>query len=280
MKRFKVIGLCFVAAFAFSALAATGAQAKKSEHGELYVTSSGGEAHLGTEKGSIHSTTNNGTGHITTATGGTATSSFSGVEIEGTGLKCNSAGKTGGVVETNLLAEETGWISKANNEAGVDFKPASGTYLAEFECEGGLAVKVKDSVIGHVTPLNVDSAASKLDLIPNATGKANSPEAFEGGSKDILETEFNSAPGSEFESLQQQENVQVKNHGTVTGGACKLKKGVEKCKPGQAELNTLANSAQPEFGRCVKQKGGKFGEANCATLAAEKGKFEFVPIPG
>ena len=80
-------------------------------------------------------------------------------------------------MQTTLLTEETGWISKANNEAGVDFKPASGVYLAEFEC-GPLAVKVKDSVIGHVTPLNVSSLESKLDLVPNIKQNANSPESF------------------------------------------------------------------------------------------------------
>jgi len=273
MKRFTVLGLCLIAAFALSVLVAASAQAK-TEHGELHVTSAGGEAHLGTEKGSITSTSNSGEGHLTSATGGTATSLFFGVEAAATKTKCNSAGEPEGVVKTLLLSEETGWISKPT-EAGVDFKPASGIYLAEFEC-GPLAVKVKGSVIGHVTPLNVSALSSKLNLVPNKTGTANSPESFEGGPKDILETEFNAFPGKEFESLQQQENVTVTNHGNAS--VCKLKKGVEKCKPGPAEsIYTLTGT--PLLGRCDKGK-GKYSDTNCTVLATKKGKYEFVPLPG
>lgn len=280
MKRFTVFGLCIVAAFAMSVLVAAGAQAKKVEHGEEVVESHNGPAHLGTSKGNIISSSAEGTGHLTSATSGTATTTFQGTESEivgFAGVKCTNTG-TAGEVKTELLAEETGWISKSKNEAGVDFKPASGSYLAQFEC-GALKVKVKRSVIGHVTPLNVDSADSKLDLTPNITGTANSPANFEGGPIDTLETEFSAFPGTEFESLQQQENINVHNHGNAS--VCKLKKGKEKCKPGQAEFNTIANPARPEFGRCDKLKGGKYGEANCATVAEPgKGKFEFVPVPG
>jgi hypothetical protein len=272
MKRFTVLGLCFVTALVFSVFVAASAQAK-SEHGELYVTSAGGEAHLGTEKGSITSSSNSGVGHLTSATAGTANSTFNGVEAAATKTKCNSAGQAEGVVKTLELSEEPGWIAKPG-EAGVDFKPASGLYLAEFEC-GALKIKVKGSVIGHVTPLNTSALSSKLNLIPNKTGTANSPESFEGGPKDILETEFNAFPGKEFESLQQQENVTVTNHGNAS--VCKTKKGKTVCKPQPAESLYTINGT-PMFGRCDKQK-GKFSDSNCTAKSA-KGKFEFVPLPG
>src|ERR1700740_2693479 len=215
MKRFTVLGLCLMAAFAFAALSAAGAAAKKSEHGVLDLDAVGGPAHLGTESGAIKSSSNEGTAEITTATSGTAKTLFKGVEVEGFGLKCSSAGKGPGEVETELLTEETGWISKANNEAGVDFKPNSGEFLAQFACEG-LNVKVKGSVIGHVTPLNVASLTSQLNLLPDKTPgqPRNSPSNFEGGPEDILRSSFSGLQtGNELESLQQQENVTVTNHG-------------------------------------------------------------------
>jgi len=68
MKRFTVLGLCFVAALVFAALSAAGASAKKAEHGESIVVASGGPAHLGSETGTIKSSSNEGGGHLTSAT--------------------------------------------------------------------------------------------------------------------------------------------------------------------------------------------------------------------
>jgi hypothetical protein len=280
MKRLTVFWLCLIGAFAFSAMIVVGAQAKKTEHGALVLESHGPNAHLGTSKGTISSSSNEGKGEFNNPTKGAASSRFNGVEFETIHAKCQSAGQEAGVVETLPLTEETGWIAKGT-EAGVVFAPASGTNLAEFEC-GGIGVKVKGSVIGHTSPLNVDSADSKLDLF-GTEGIAfhNEPERFDGEPSTVhkvLKSEFTGTTG-ELESLQEQRNVNVHNHGNST--VCKLKKGKEKCKPGQAETNGVVNPAQPEIGRCDKQKGGKFSEANCATLAEPgKGKFEFVPIPG
>jgi hypothetical protein len=278
MKRLSVLGLCLVASFAFSVLIASSAMATKTEHGEMIVISIGGSSHLGTPKATITSTRNEGTGHLTSATGGTATSKFENVEVEGTGVKCQSGG-TAGIVETKLLSEETGWLSKAKNEAGVDFKPASGPFLAEFACGGGLSFKVRSSVIGHVTPLNTAGLSTELNLIPEGVGKTNSPEQFEGGAKDVLESESSAAPGVFSDSVQVQEHVSVTNHGNAS--VCKLKKGVEKCKPSSAgEFNTIANPARPEFGRCDKKGAGiKYSDTNC-TVEAAKGKYGFVPLPG
>jgi hypothetical protein len=68
---------------------------------------------------------------------------------------------------------------------------------------GSPTIKVKGSLIAHVTLLNTMSLEDHLALIKNASGRANSPEAFERGSKDILESEISGLVG-EFESLLEQ----------------------------------------------------------------------------
>lgn len=271
MKRFKVFGLCLIASFAFSAMVAVGAQAK-GEHGPMVVTSSGGLSEFGGGgKGALHSPANHGGGEFTTGTKGTAYSIFEGVELESTGLKCTSAGEPAGDVKTETLTEETGWITKPS-EAGVDFKAAA-TYLAQFNCGGTVEFKVTGSAIGQISPLNTSSLTSQLNLRPNAAKTVNSPEKFETGARDILESSVNGA--SPTESYQQQENVTVTNHGNSS--VCKVKKGKEKCKPVPAEINTVYNPAQPEIGRCEKAKGGKYSDANCTDAVSAKGKFEFYP---
>jgi len=275
MKRLSVLGLCVVASFAFSVLAASSAFAKKAEHGELVLAASGGPAHLGTPKATITSTNNTGTGNITSASGGTAVNTFDGVEIESTGLKCNSAGKTGGVVETKELTENTGWIDKSKGEAGVDFKAASGEFLAEFACEGGLSAKVRASVIGAAGPIETSALAGTLKLTQNGSGLENKPEKFEGGTRDVLESETSAAPGVFSTSVQVQEDT-ISNHGNAS--VCKLKKGVESCKPTNWEMS--GKGATPEFGRCDKKGAGtKYSDTNC-TIPNVKGKYGFVPVPG
>lgn len=273
MRRLTVLALCAVVAFAFSALAATGAQAKKSEHGELVLESKGGPASLMIEANTVTSSSNEGEIHIQTATSGSAEVTYFGVEING--VKCNGEGEPEGTVKTLPLTVETGWISKkAPEEAGIDLKPAKGIYVFEFRC-GGASVKVKGSVIGAITPLNVESADLKLNLF--VKGGHQVPESFEGGEKDVLFSEITGIAG-ELPTQLKQEDVNLHNHGNAS--VCKIKKGKEMCKPGQIELNTVA-AALPQFGRCVKQhKTGKFQDANCSMAATPgKGNFEFSPIP-
>jgi hypothetical protein len=279
MKRFTVFGLCFAVCLAFGVMFSASAFAK-GEHGVLVVTSHNGPSEFGGGgKAALKSTSADGGGEFTTATSGTAFSIFHSVELIAAGLKCNSAGQAAGDVKTETLTEETGWISKGAGQAGVDFKPAAGLYLAILHC-GPVEVKVSGSVIGETSPNNVSSLTSKLDLRANAGKTANAPEKFEAPApKDTLSSEV-CTPGcaAASESYQQQENITVTNHGNKS--VCKVKKGKEKCKPAPAETNTLANPAQPEVGRCVKKGGGKFDSSNCDKLATAKGKFEFVPVPG
>jgi hypothetical protein len=273
MKRFTVFGLCLMASFALSALVAVGAQAKKAEHGNLDVVSSGGLSEFGGGgKGALHSPLNTGSGTLTSGTEGTAESTFVGVELESTGLKCTSAGQGAGTVKTFTLKESTGWIKKPT-EAGVVFSPNSGTELANFNCGGVAAFAVTGSVIGQVSPLNVSSLETQLNLRPNGAKTHNEPSTWEqDGLTHVLMSSVNG--GGATESYQQQENVTTRNHGNSS--VCKLKKGVEKCKPAPAEINTIANPARPQFGHCDKVHGGKFSDANC-TSTEGKGKYEFVP---
>jgi len=274
MRRFTVFGLCLMASFALSALVAVGAQAKKAEHGPIVVRSSGALSEFGSGgKGALHSPSNTGTGEFTSAVGGTATSIFVGVELESTGLKCTTAGQAEGTVKTNLLSETTGWIKKPT-EAGVVFKAAVGTELANFNCGGVAAFVVTGSGIGQISPLNVSSLESQLNLRPNGAKTTNEPSSFEGeAEKHSFISSVNGGPTSE--SYQQQENVTVTNHGNSS--VCKLKKGVEKCKPAPAEINTIANPARPELGHCDKKgEGVKYTDPNCTTVGA-KGKYGFVP---
>jgi hypothetical protein len=273
MKRFTVFGLCLVASFALSALVAVGAQAKKAEHGPLVVASSGGLSEFGGGgKGALHSPSNTGGGEFTNGTEGTATSSFIGVELESTGLKCTTSGQAAGTVKTDVLKETMGWIKKPT-EVGVEFKANVGTELAKFNCGGVAEFVVTGSVLGQVSPLNESSLTSQLNLRPNAGKTENEPNKWEADAEThVLKSSVNG--GTPTSSYQQQENVTVSNHGNAT--VCKLKKGVEKCKPVPAEINTV--SGTPQIGRCEKKAAGtKYSDPNCTAVENAKGKYGFVP---
>jgi hypothetical protein len=274
MKWLRMPGLCVLAACALSVMLTASAQAAKVEHGELVLSIAGPEGHFGSPRGSLHFTSIEGSADLGSGGGGTGTLAVKGTEIEGTGLKCHSAGEPVGIVKSKGLTLGTGWISKPT-EAGIDLKPASG-YLFEVECEGGTRVKIKGSVIGKVTPLNTSTLELKLNLVPNASKKANSPEKFEGGLQEILESEWEGTPG-EFETVLQLE-ASLKNHGNTS--VCKMRKTGSVCKPLPFEFYTL--NGTPEFGRCVKGGAKNYSDSNCTVSPApgHRGKYGFIPLPG
>jgi len=279
MKRFTVFGLCLMASLALSALVAVGAQAGKTEHGNMNVTAKGGLSEFGGGgKGALHSPENIGSGEFASPTEGTALSSFVGVELESTGLKCTTAGQAAGTVKTNLLKEVTGWIKKPT-EAGVKFSAAVGTELAKFNCGGVAEFSVTGSVLGQISPLNVSELSSQLNLRPNGGKTANNPTTWEqDGETHVLMSSVNGAKPSE--SYQQQENVTVTNHGNSSVCKHKVKKGVEteKCKPIPAEINTVVEPGRPQIGRCEKHGAGtKYSDANCTAVENAKGKYGWVP---
>jgi hypothetical protein len=165
-------------------------------------------------------------------------------------------GASAGTIVSNPLTLGTGWISKPKGEAGVELKPA-GEVLFEFECET-FSAKEKGFVAGTITPINLQSASGM-----SVAFNSDTLSAEVGGS---------TTPSSLKQELPIRPRARCMREGTPK----------EKCKPGQAEINTLAGSA-PEFGRCFKlsraKHSGQFADANCATLQQE-GNFEFEPIPG
>jgi len=294
MKRFKVLGLCMFAVFAFSAMLAASAQAAKEVGGPIDITSSGGPAHLGTEAGvELKSTNNEGMGKFESGTKGSAVTTFFNVVESGAEGKCTSENEPAGTVKTEPLTEELGWAGtlegglgkkgKELNLPGAAFKPA-GSFDALFSCEGLGKVKVRNSVVGLITSPapNVNGKIGTLALKGFAKFKQE-PEELEGGSKDTLESSFEKVNGGTFTpSAQFQEDTTV-NHGNAS--VCKVdpdNDGPEKCKAGETEINTLATGS-PEIGRCVKLKGGQFGDKQCSTPPSKpgKGKYEFKPAePG
>jgi len=276
MKRFKVLGLCLVAAFALSAVVVTSALAKGAS-GPIKVESTGeGPAELGNSVANIKCTSHTAKSEIINATETVGVvAHYKGCEAVKAKVPCENVGP--GEIETTVLKSKLAWVSQPKGEVGVDFKPAGLTagkeILAKFNCKGLAEVVVYGAIIGLTTPKNVSVETGKVTF--QESGFKNQPEKFEGGPKESLEAEFIPPGGSKVESGQIQVD-NTKNH----GNPCK-KVGTpkEKCKPDLAEVNTIA-SGSPQYGRCKKKgAGAKFSDSNCTTLAA-KGKFGFVPIPG
>jgi len=166
MKRMRMVGLCLIAVFALTALAASTASAVTYEKPVFYTkatvglvapnvqfTGTIGVASLETSpaKSIIKCTKGTATGEVTgpTTTGNQFTK-FEGCTL-GT-FNCESAGEPTGTLNTENLDGVLGQISKATGKVGERLKPHSGIYLAQFTCDGGtIPVKAKNSVIGELT---------------------------------------------------------------------------------------------------------------------------------
>jgi hypothetical protein len=272
MKRFRILGLCLIAAFALSVAVVASAQAGTSASGPIKVESTGeGEAELGNSVSNIKCKSHTAHSEIISAVEAVkVVARYKGCEVAGKGIPCENVGPA--EIETTSLVSKLAWVSKTKGEVGVDFKPESGVLLADFTCKGVAEVKVYGAIIGLTTPKNVMTETGKVTF--QEKGFKNQPENFEGGPNEHLEAEFIPPGGKKVESGQIQKD-NTKNH----GNPCKTKKGKETCKPDLAEVNTIA-SGSPQYGRCKKKgAGAKFSDTNC-TQASAKGKFGFVPIPG
>lgn len=291
MRVIKITGTCLLAVLALSVMAVASAQAKDVESGPVGLTDAGeGAAELGTSVINIKCTKHSAVGEITTEKGGTATSKYEGCEIAGKGVACeNVAAKE---IETKALVDELGYINKAKDEVGSDFKPASGESgtLAEFTCSGTTKVRVYGSVIGKITShINEMAETTKLSFV--GEGFKNNPAEFEGGKEDVLLTEFPELTGTTKTNSEQKQSDTV----TTKPGDCTVSKGKEKCKEKDpAEISTLevtctgetcttAKRAEPLYGRCEKKKEGAYKDKNCSEAGEikkgkKKGKYEFVPV--
>ena len=93
---------------------------------------------------------------------------------------CTSPGDASGEIDTSFLSGKLEYINLFTKTVGIEFKPTTGTVLAEFTCSGLPTAKVEGCVIGQVTPTNVVSTTGEF------TFKANSETQeftkLEGGS--------------------------------------------------------------------------------------------------
>jgi hypothetical protein len=208
MQRLKVLGLALAAVFAVSALVATSAMAvlpeieiisgpqtlksaKKAESpNDLLETTSGKKVEC----------TNDAS---TSKLGASPTKELKEVKVTFTGCTssfgtCTSSGAASGEIKVNELIGTVGYINKTTTpkEVGVSLTPVvSGGLFAEFKC-GIATVKVGekagsgsgDSVIGKLTP--VETATAKVNLVFSQSVGKQIPEKFEGGAKDVLESEL------------------------------------------------------------------------------------------
>jgi len=99
-----------------------------------------------------------------------------------------------GEVISNETVGVLGYISKSPLLVGLDFKPmAPATNLAVFDCEEGGYI-ITGSVIAKFEPVNAwcgETAPAACKLVFAETSGEQDPERFEGGSKDVLEAEYN-----------------------------------------------------------------------------------------
>jgi hypothetical protein len=160
MQRLKVSGLALVAVLALSGIAAASASAVVepafvSGGVKNTFTSTSGKGTLETVGGkTVKCTADTNAGEITKAA---ETNKITKLVItftgcESSGIKCNSAGKGSGVIETNALVGQLGFLKQtAPEEIGVDLEPKEGKFFVEFECTGFAKSKVEGQVICKVS---------------------------------------------------------------------------------------------------------------------------------
>lgn len=171
----KIMGLCLAAAFLVSAVAVASASAvgpvflfsgtakgfsSKSGAGTLVQKNPTSEAN-GSE---VKCTSDTDTGEIE---GATDTDKVTNVLVVFSGCTstvltetytCTTSGQAAGVIKTNQLEGQLGYISESEKTVGLVLKPKSpATLFAEFECEKAghkISIKVKGEIIGKITPVN------------------------------------------------------------------------------------------------------------------------------
>jgi hypothetical protein len=139
-------------------------------------------------------------GEITGAKVATATLTLKG--CGGFEAKCTTAGAATGEIKTAELEGKPAYI---NNQlgVGVDLQAKGGGNFAEFAC-GAETVKIRGSVIGAITPVNVPTSAFYLNL--TGAGGVQNPTEYENEKaekvKDILETEGTGPKPFAFEQTE------------------------------------------------------------------------------
>lgn len=235
MRRFRVIGICLVAAFAVSAVVVTSAWAEAPEVGRCvahtggkYInnvctklakskavgsfewesgaikksfTGSGGAATLET----IHAVkvtckAESSDGEFTSAkTVGNIVVVFT--ACESLGYRCKTPGSAEGEIVTNPLAGTLVW-EKFGKKVAIDLTPQSGEWFVEFTC-GPANAKVKGSVL---TNIPADKAETKVTEKFTAKKGKQKPEYYYLSKtekvKDVLISKIG-GPNSELEQAGQ-----------------------------------------------------------------------------
>jgi hypothetical protein len=196
MKSIKIMGLCLVAAFAMSAVASATASAI----GPLFLFtgsatgfSSKSGAGILTQKASSTSNANGAEvkckadSDLGEIEGPKQTDRVINVLVLFTGCTsvitakeytCTTSGQAAGVIKTNQLEGQLGYISESKKTVGLVLKPQSpATLFAEFECTRNtekVAIKVRGEIIGEIKEVNqlVDPGGHfTLNYTPNETEK-------------------------------------------------------------------------------------------------------------
>jgi hypothetical protein len=289
MKRIRIVGLCLVAAFALSAMVATSALgAKHANTGPVKFEATTGLAFLEIESvGNTECQKSITSGQIINATQATVTSKF--FECETLSKKCHSAGQAEGVIVTNPLITNLGYINKVKNEVGQEFVPAGSPTepLAEYKCEGTPAVasRAVGATIGRlVTAKTGVSGPAPTAMSTESESIIKSTKAK--GPQEIQDFEGDIEPDVITAELSTEGGPFVKHNGVQnsTGEVKNLPQIVVKGKKvtPYPDLNQVKlGGPTPEYGRCRAKTKGKFSDENChnAVSGKTKGKFEFYPVP-
>lgn len=202
MKRFKIVGLCLVAAFAVSAVAASGASAANPEFlGTFPIHFSSlalGESSLKAGGNTITCLHVDNLGVITGPKTGSVDVTFLGCKLAKKFVCNNEGNTTGSTITTSLLSMSLGYTTKP--ATGVLLLPAAGGALAEFTChvkiepeepETTLLVEVKGGVIGAISPTNVKTSEFEFSFAESGGEQAVQKLEGEGTKKHVLEVFFN-----------------------------------------------------------------------------------------
>jgi hypothetical protein len=105
---------------------------------------------------------------------------------------CTTPGLGAGEIESNPLEGILGFENKARLKAALDLFPDghSGPFL-QYACAGGPTLSITGSVL---LPLKADKMAATSKLKLNASKGKQKPEAFEGGTPDVLESSIGGTP--------------------------------------------------------------------------------------
>jgi hypothetical protein len=246
MRRITITGICLVAAFALTALAAASASAALPEIYECHKQTGGkytekkctkeasgktaGKYELGPWgslsgakkgkeiKGTSKAAALHAGGTEIKCKSSTSTAYLTGPKTEGEvnvafkgcealGHPCNSITPKGksGEIKTKELQGKLGFLEGKSPEVGIDVSPASGKFLAEFEC-AGLIVEVEGSAIGTVTPTNTWTKTSDQTFEENGK-EEQKDQQLEGESPDHLETTIKALSISKESSAQVEVNA-------------------------------------------------------------------------